>query len=424
MHHTGARHEFTTTDYCAINSVYEGSVVLFSAPRRHEATVERLLLLLNMASFMLRSGLSKVGVVVAIAALVVLCCASDASGNEQRENEKRKRYFLDQGRELMKSISIDGLGDSALSLENHVKGPDALRFQSEQAQTQKGGKGGKSTKKKAKSSKKSAKKKSKSAKKTKGGSKPKPKPKPPTKPTKPKQPPKKKTKPQAKPIAPFLASPTSCVMCEYVLEAVIRKVKSQPPLQQSISVTDFGGTSKIPEDAFRTYQGPPIFLEVNSHARKGGSKGGKKKSGKSGKSGGGISLPKPKPVPQVPGPPVPDAPLLPKEKVPPPMPPTPKKPSGLQVGQVIKKQIEQVHIQNENSAEFEATYKQWMDALDDVCYHDLPPTFYSFCKPIYENGDKIVEMYLHGYEDYEICSSVSCPKNFFEDGQKINATKF
>ena len=83
-----------------------------------------------------------------------------------------------------------------------------------------------------------------------------------------------------------------------------------------------------------------------------------------------------------------------------------------------KKQIEQVHIQNENSAEFEATYKQWMDALDDVCYHDLPPTFYSFCKPIYENGDKIVEMYLHGYEDYEICSSVSCPKNFFEDGKK------
>ena len=106
------------------------------------------------------------------------------------------------------------------------------------------------------------------------------------------------------------------------------------------------------------------------------------------------------------------------------MPPAPKKPSGLQVGQVINKQIEQVHIQNENSAEFEATYKQWMDALDDVCYHDLPPTFYSFCKPIYENGDKIVEMYLHGYEDYEICSSVSCPKNFFEDGQKINATKF
>ena len=137
MHHTGARHEFRTTDYCAINSVYEGSVVLLSAPRRHEATVKRLLLLLNMASFMLRSGLSKVGVVVAIAALV-LCCASDASGNEQRKNEKRKRYFLNQGRELMKSVSTDGLGDSAPSLENHIKGPGALRFQSEQAQTQKG----------------------------------------------------------------------------------------------------------------------------------------------------------------------------------------------------------------------------------------------------------------------------------------------
>ena len=92
MHHTGARHEFTTTDYCAINSVYEGSVVLLSAPRRHEATVKRLLLLLKMASFMLRSGLSKVGVVVAIAALV-LCCASDASGNEQRKNEKGSGTF-------------------------------------------------------------------------------------------------------------------------------------------------------------------------------------------------------------------------------------------------------------------------------------------------------------------------------------------
>ena len=107
-----------------------------------------------------------------------------------------------------------------------------------------------------------------------------------------------------------------------------------------------------------------------------------------------------------------------KRKVPPPMPPPPKKPSGLQVGQVIKKQIEQVHIQNENSAEFEATYKQWMDALDDVCYHDLPPTFLLLLQPIYENGDKIVEMYLHGYEDYEICSSVSCPKNFFDDNKK------
>ena len=165
MHHTGARHEFRTTDYCAINYVYEGSVVLLSTPRSHEATAKRLLLLLNMASFMLRPGISKVGVVVAIAALV-LCCASDANGNEQRQNEKRKRYFLNQGKELMKSVGTDGLGDSAPSLENHIKGPGALRFQSEQEQTQKGGKGGKTAQKKSKSSKKSAKKKSKSSKKS------------------------------------------------------------------------------------------------------------------------------------------------------------------------------------------------------------------------------------------------------------------
>ena len=48
----------------------------------------------------------------------------------------------------MKSVGQDDLRDSAPSLGNHVKGPDALRFQSEQGQTQKGGKGGKSTKKK------------------------------------------------------------------------------------------------------------------------------------------------------------------------------------------------------------------------------------------------------------------------------------
>ena len=108
MHHTGARHEFRTTDYCAINYVYEGSVVLLSTPRSHEATAKRLLLLLNMASFMLRPGISKVGVVVAIAALV-LCCASDANGNEQRR-PKEEEVLLNQGKEDG-ARSTDGLRD-------------------------------------------------------------------------------------------------------------------------------------------------------------------------------------------------------------------------------------------------------------------------------------------------------------------------
>ena len=145
----------------AINYVYEAFKVAISVPRKHDATAPRLLLLLNMASFMLRRGLSKVGVVVAIATLV-LCCASEADGNKQRKRERKRKYFLNQGRELMKSVGQDDLRDSAPSLGNHVKGPDALRFQSEQGQTQKGGKGGKSTKKK-----KSGNKESKSSKKSK-----------------------------------------------------------------------------------------------------------------------------------------------------------------------------------------------------------------------------------------------------------------
>ena len=249
------------------------------------------------------------------------------------------------------------------------------------------------------------------------------KPSKPTKPTKP-----------GKPAPPPGVSDAECVMCEYVLEAILRKVKSQPPLQQSMSVTDIGGSSKLPEDAYRTYQGPPMFLELKSQvvtahthtlrATKGGKakkaakkkakaekKASKKAAKKGGKKGGKAGKPKPKPKPV---PPAPKLPPVVKDK---PVPKPPRKPKGLKVGTFTRKQLEQTQIEGEKSAEFEATYKQWMDALDDVCYHDLPATFYHFCKRIYNSGDLMVEMYLHGYEDYEICSAMSCPKNFFETNQ-------
>tara|TARA_E500000178_G_scaffold308930_1_gene322915 strand:- start:70 stop:798 length:729 start_codon:yes stop_codon:yes gene_type:complete len=140
-------------------------------------------------------------------------------------------------------------------------------------------------------------------------------------------------------------------------------------------------------------------------------KASKKAAKKGGKKGGKAGKPKPKPKPV---PPAPKLPPVVKDK---PVPKPPRKPKGLKVGTFTRKQLEQTQIEGEKSAEFEATYKQWMDALDDVCYHDLPATFYHFCKRIYNSGDLMVEMYLHGYEDYEICSAMSCPKNFFETNQ-------
>ena len=192
-----------------------------------------------------------------------------------------------------------------------------------------------------------------------------------------------------------------------------------------MAVTDIGGTSKLPEDGYRTYQGPPIFFQLGSQVKtefansmrmKKGSKKAKKAKKAAKKQGKAAAKAKAKASAKVGEKPkdVPPAPVLPPPKKHKPLPPIPGKPKGLKVGTVTKKQLEQLQLEGEKSAEFDATYKQWMDAFDDVCYHDLPPKYYHFCKRMYENGDKIVEMYLHGYEDYEICSANACPSKFFD----------
>lgn len=72
--------------------------------------------------------------------------------------------------------------------------------------------------------------------------------------------------------------------------------------------------------------------------------------------------------------------------------------------------------QKEKDSEFATMYKDFMDGLDDVCYRDMPAQFVSHCRALYENGAKIVEMYLHDYDDWEICQQIlpSCAQ-FFED---------
>lgn len=76
---------------------------------------------------------------------------------------------------------------------------------------------------------------------------------------------------------------------------------------------------------------------------------------------------------------------------------------------------DRVDSQAEKSDEFAYMYKNFMDAMDDVCYRDLPKDWLTACQPLYEKGDKLVEMYLHDYDDWEICTEVQTAcKDFWE----------
>ena len=60
----------------------------------------------------------------------------------------------------------------------------------------------------------------------------------------------------------------------------------------------------------------------------------------------------------------------------------------------------------EKSDEFNSMYKNFMDAIDDTCYRDMPKTWLSGCSDLYSKSDKLVEMYLHDYDDWAICNEV------------------
>ena len=73
--------------------------------------------------------------------------------------------------------------------------------------------------------------------------------------------------------------------------------------------------------------------------------------------------------------------------------------------------------QVEKDQEFTTMYKDFMDAMDDVCFHDLPKDFQGSCKYMYYYGDRVVEMYLHDYDDYEICAKIpsQCIPSWFDE---------
>lgn len=65
-------------------------------------------------------------------------------------------------------------------------------------------------------------------------------------------------------------------------------------------------------------------------------------------------------------------------------------------------------------------FNDMMDQFDEICQNDMPVTpsqdWRMYCKLLYTNGELLVELYLHGYEDYEICTRIyACPRHFFEN---------
>ena len=94
--------------------------------------------------------------------------------------------------------------------------------------------------------------------------------------------------------------------------------------------------------------------------------------------------------------------------------------SRVKVGRHTFKDQDLTEDQVEKDQEFATMYKDFMDAMDDVCFHDLPKDFQQYCKSMYYYGDRVVEMYLHDYDDFEICGKVpmQCTPTWFDEGSK------
>jgi hypothetical protein len=92
----------------------------------------------------------------------------------------------------------------------------------------------------------------------------------------------------------------------------------------------------------------------------------------------------------------------------------------VKVGRHTFKDQDLTDDQVEKDQEFATMYKDFMDAMDDVCFHDLPKKFQQNCKHMYYYGDRVVEMYLHDYDDFEICAQIpmQCIPSWFDEGAK------
>lgn len=85
------------------------------------------------------------------------------------------------------------------------------------------------------------------------------------------------------------------------------------------------------------------------------------------------------------------------------------------VGRFTPRDYDRVDSQSEKSMEYQQMFNDVMDALDEICFKDLPASYSQYCNLPYMNGEAVVERYLHDYEDWEICQKIfSCISGFYD----------
>jgi len=88
----------------------------------------------------------------------------------------------------------------------------------------------------------------------------------------------------------------------------------------------------------------------------------------------------------------------------------------VRIGRFTPRDYDRVDSQSEKSMEYQQMFKDLMDALDEVCFKDLPEEYAQYCSLPFNNGEALVEFYLHDYEDWEICTKIySCLEGFYDD---------
>eukprot|EP00940_MAST-03C_sp_MAST-3C-sp2_P001658 g1658.t1 len=87
----------------------------------------------------------------------------------------------------------------------------------------------------------------------------------------------------------------------------------------------------------------------------------------------------------------------------------------MRVGRFTPRDFDRVDAQSEKSMEYQQMFKDLMDALDEICFKDLPTAYSQYCNLPYMNGEALVEFYLHDYEDWEICTKIfTCISGFYD----------
>lgn len=60
--------------------------------------------------------------------------------------------------------------------------------------------------------------------------------------------------------------------------------------------------------------------------------------------------------------------------------------------------------------EFNVVYTSFMDALENECGR-MPKAWQGTCAPLFKESDKLVEMYIHGYDTWRMCSNIPTEKS-------------